>query len=586
MRTSTPRRPILLSGALACGITVTFAAGALSPDRTALFTPAASWTPRPAIGGTIEEMPPRDGQRVIRPKAAPPVDGPRQRRAAGPLHRLAVSVLDRAGLPPGDAYADMFQVFDRATGRPVTGRFTGGTGQVEVPAGTYRVGAWIRTPEPGRPDAKALMIEPSVSVAGATSVALDARATKKVEVSLDVPDPKLYLGDVLVPMTTEGERHAYGLPLEDGLFVSPAAGMTFYVSSVWTRGGADRSPYRYSVLNTSKGQIPSDPTFRVRTADLATVSTKYPAQGRTGCVGIFSGPDLPDVPAVMSYGVVAGTTPGTHTVRATPGVLWRDDHSVGGADCTFEESEMTQGAERFPGPGHYTRQWHTAPLTPGLSFWNGRGDLVPAVVRRNDQLDVGMSLFSDGATAHVGPLGGEGSHITGRTTLTQDGRQLGSSPYAGSGSFTLPKGPGRYRLETSAERNAPWSPLATRTDAAWTFTSAPTDTATAPPLMAVRYDARLDDHSLARAGASHRISAKIQAPPGADAPDVRQFRVHVSYDDGKTWQRTTVREGDDGWTIQLHHPANAGYVSLRASAVDTEGNTVEQTTIRAYGLRT
>ena len=34
----------------------------------------------------------------------------------------------------------------------------------------------------------------------------------------------------------------------------------------------------------------------------------------------------------------------------------------------------------------------------------------------------------------------------------------------------------------------------------------------------------------------------------------------------------------------VNHPAMEGFVSLRAKAVDTAGNTVEQTVIRAYRI--
>ncbi|GAA0926792.1 hypothetical protein GCM10009560_28950 [Nonomuraea longicatena] len=34
----------------------------------------------------------------------------------------------------------------------------------------------------------------------------------------------------------------------------------------------------------------------------------------------------------------------------------------------------------------------------------------------------------------------------------------------------------------------------------------------------------------------------------------------------------------------LRHPAGDGFVSLRAKATDTSGNTVEQTVIRAYRI--
>jgi hypothetical protein len=35
----------------------------------------------------------------------------------------------------------------------------------------------------------------------------------------------------------------------------------------------------------------------------------------------------------------------------------------------------------------------------------------------------------------------------------------------------------------------------------------------------------------------------------------------------------------------LHHPATPGFVSLRATAVDTAGNSVTQTVIHAYQIR-
>lgn len=64
-----------------------------------------------------------------------------------------------------------------------------------------------------------------------------------------------------------------------------------------------------------------------------------------------------------------------------------------------------------------------------------------------------------------------------------------------------------------------------------------------------------------------------------------RLAVQVSYDDGKTWQPTQVQQHNGHWTISLTHPAVKGYVSLRAAATDTAGNTVEQTTTRAYALR-
>ena len=40
-----------------------------------------------------------------------------------------------------------------------------------------------------------------------------------------------------------------------------------------------------------------------------------------------------------------------------------------------------------------------------------------------------------------------------------------------------------------------------------------------------------------------------------------------------------------GGVALLHHPDGPGYVSLRATATDSEGNTVTQTVVCAYRLR-
>ena len=58
------------------------------------------------------------------------------------------------------------------------------------------------------------------------------------------------------------------------------------------------------------------------------------------------------------------------------------------------------------------------------------------------------------------------------------------------------------------------------------------------------------------------------------------MKVELSYDDGKTWQQVS---GHDG-RFRLSAPKKASFVSLRASARDSAGNTVNQTVIRAAGL--
>ncbi len=61
--------------------------------------------------------------------------------------------------------------------------------------------------------------------------------------------------------------------------------------------------------------------------------------------------------------------------------------------------------------------------------------------------------------------------------------------------------------------------------------------------------------------------------------------VQASYDDGATWTPVTVATTGDHWTATLTHPAGGGFVSLKATAGDAAGNSVDQTILRAYALK-
>ena len=62
--------------------------------------------------------------------------------------------------------------------------------------------------------------------------------------------------------------------------------------------------------------------------------------------------------------------------------------------------------------------------------------------------------------------------------------------------------------------------------------------------------------------------------------------MSVSYDDGATWQQATVRPtGNEAFEATYRHPAHGEYVSLKVSASDGAGNSIEQLLIHAYRLR-
>ena len=59
----------------------------------------------------------------------------------------------------------------------------------------------------------------------------------------------------------------------------------------------------------------------------------------------------------------------------------------------------------------------------------------------------------------------------------------------------------------------------------------------------------------------------------------------MSYDDGRTWAGQRVHRTREGWTTTLRAPKGAQHVTLRTGARDSQGNRVEQTITRAFGLR-
>jgi hypothetical protein len=101
------------------------------------------------------------------------------------------------------------------------------------------------------------------------------------------------------------------------------------------------------------------------------------------------------------------------------------------------------------------------------------------------------------------------------------------------------------------------------------------------PLLQLDYGLSTD--AAGRADRNATLTAEAESLPGAVAAgSPGRVTLELSYDDGKTWHRASG--GSDG-RFRLAAPRKVSFVSLRASARDTAGNTVSQTVIRAAGLR-
>lgn len=196
-------------------------------------------------------------------------------------------------------------------------------------------------------------------------------------------------------------------------------------------------------------------------------------------------------------------------------------------------------------------------------------------------------MFTDAGPA-TDVHSGYDRRATGTVTLRSGDTLIGTQPYsAGKYIFTVPPEESTYKLRIAAERNVSYTNLSTKVTGVWTFRSGRPDGNTTQylPLLAVRYTVPgLDNRNRAKAGRHIAIPIEVIRNPDHQNADIETLSVHTSTDDGTTWHPVTVRRTGTRWLAIIKNPSRR-YVSLRAAARDSDGNTVTQTIIHAYAIR-
>jgi hypothetical protein len=233
-----------------------------------------------------------------------------------------------------------------------------------------------------------------------------------------------------------------------------------------------------------------------------------------------------------------------------------------------------------------SQEWNRAVFGPELQLWKVGSNLVG---RWGDDIVASTYLFAPNEPGHTSyPYSGL-PYVSGTTTLSRAGKVLASSETPGVlYAQGLPADEGRYTLHTTATRSPKWSTLSPRVDTTWTFMSRHVDGAGLEflPLLTVRATTDLDDLNRAPRTEWAVIDLRAETQKGAKAvAPVRDVTLQLSTDDGKTWRSTPVFGSGAERRALVFHPRSGEYVSLRMSATDAAGGRVEQTVIRAYGLR-
>ncbi|MFE2710833.1 hypothetical protein ACFXKI_02290 [Streptomyces mirabilis] len=101
------------------------------------------------------------------------------------------------------------------------------------------------------------------------------------------------------------------------------------------------------------------------------------------------------------------------------------------------------------------------------------------------------------------------------------------------------------------------------------------------PATSAQYglSARTGDQLTSGAGRTSDVSLTVRNQEGSVTSGV--LKAWVSYDDGSSWKEVKVKHGK----AEIRHPKKAECVSLRVLASDAAGNRIDQTVLRAYGLK-
>ncbi|MER6154606.1 S8 family serine peptidase [Streptomyces sp. NPDC001868] len=199
--------------------------------------------------------------------------------------------------------------------------------------------------------------------------------------------------------------------------------------------------------------------------------------------------------------------------------------------------------------------------------------------RTGDKLSFRIPELSDATPGHYGLV--DNVLDTAKGKLYADGQLVGDTALGGYGAFTVPAAKSSYRLVVDTQRTADWAAYSTSTHTEWSFASAHTDQQTALGVLSVDYDvAGLNLLNSAEAGHTSKLGLSLRNQSGGVTTG--SLKAWVSYDDGTSWKEVKVKNGK----AELKHPKkSAGFVSLRVRAADRDGNTVDQTVVRAFGLK-
>ncbi|WP_329326324.1 S8 family serine peptidase [Streptomyces sp. NBC_01689] len=341
-----------------------------------------------------------------------------------------------------------------------------------------------------------------------------------------------------------------------------------------TRLDVSSSPttdYVYELVHDYKGAVPAEPVHRVEQRELARVDVSF-RNFRAGRALDYREDVARSGPSALNPSIAPAL--GERTDYVTAGERWAARAQIPG-----EQQQYAQPESYRAGTTSVVR-WFGPVQRPRL----GDGD---APVRQDDTLYVGIPAWGDSGNGHLGATYGNFgvSNLLklyqGDRLVQETSRYQLSMTVAGLAPEPLP-----YRLVSENDRDAWAGPYSTSTRTEWGFTSRAGGAGELVQMPLIQLDYAVGTDVSGRAGRHSDLTvtaSHLSASSGTAA--IRTVGLEVSYDDGATWRAAPLRHVGDGWRTSLDAPRTARFVTLRTTARDARGNSVDQRVTRAFGLK-
>ncbi|WP_151480830.1 S8 family peptidase [Streptomyces albicerus] len=485
---------------------------------------------------------------------------------------VTLKLIDRDGNPAKNYNVDLSGVSGLATDKSLAPYDPSGTVKVRAPKGGYILNsAFFADPEDFTKGAD-WVAQPKLSVTKNTTITLDARTAKPVDITVPDAAAKSEFASPDYTVDVANGSYSFGWWLDSYTnFRTAHLGPQITDGSLYQQWGGHwaKPGDQYDTVAGGKvKQLATGYTKHYKASELAKVKVGLGAStsGKKGAISALGW--LPGSSTGSSVGIPQ-TLPSTRTLHLSTasGVKWElDFEQHGGTDeygFPVTEAFYTIGApQSFKGGKSYEKTFNTAVFGPRLGSGFG-------IYRNGNEISGSVPLFADGKT-HAG----SSLFSSVSTTLYRNGTKVGSNddPLFGEGVFKVPAGDASYKLTTSVKRSVKVAAASTRIDASWTFRSKKVDSAKLPA-SSVRFNAAVGLDS--RAPADKKVSIPVTVQGSAAGKNLKSLSVYVSYDYGQTWKKVTVKNGK----ISVKNPAKGKGISFHAKIADKKGN---KSTISIY----